>query len=277
LSHAAGPLAEFVGRHPRLFVLTGAGCSTASGIPDYRAADGSWKSRPPMRYAEFVGSAAARRRYWARSLAGWPRVAGARPNGAHEALAQLEALGVVGCLVTQNVDGLHQKAGSRGVVDLHGRLDEVECLGCGGIVARADVQALLAAWNPRHAASAAAPAPDGDAQLDGDLAGFEVPDCPACGGVLKPRVVFFGEGVPRSRVDAAFAALAACEAMLVVGSSLMVFSGYRFCLAAERLGRPVAAVNLGRTRAEDRLALKVDGDCASVLQGLAHAVGGRAF
>jgi NAD-dependent SIR2 family protein deacetylase len=262
------PLAAFVARYPRLFVLTGAGCSTASGIPDYRDASG-WKARPPMRYAEFTGSPAARRRYWARSLLGWPRVAQARPNAAHVALARLEAAGLVRNLVTQNVDGLHQKAGSRRVLDLHGRLDEVECLACGAVVSRHDVQELLAAWNPRHATLAATPAPDGDARLADDLEGFEVPDCPACGGVLKPRVVFFGEGVPRPRVDAALLALAASDAVLVVGSSLMVFSGYRFCLAAESLGLPVAALNLGRTRAEERLALKVSGDCGSVLAALA--------
>jgi NAD-dependent SIR2 family protein deacetylase len=262
-------LEAFVVRHPRLFVLTGAGCSTASGIPDYREAQGAWKARPPMRYAEFAGSPDARRRYWARSLLGWPRVAEARPNAAHLALARLEAAGRVRALVTQNVDGLHQKAGSRRVLDLHGRLDEVECLDCGGVVARRDVQELLASWNPRYAALAAAPAPDGDARLDGDLASFEVPDCPACGGVLKPRVVFFGEAVPRARVDAALRLLAACDALLVVGSSLMVFSGYRFCLAAEALGLPVAALNLGRTRGEERLALKVAGDCGTVLAALA--------
>jgi NAD-dependent SIR2 family protein deacetylase len=179
----------------------------------------------------------------------------------------------VRALVTQNVDGLHQRAGSRRVVDLHGRLDEVECLDCGGRVSRRDVQCQLLAWNPRFADAiergALAPArPDGDAQVEADLADFQVPHCPSCGGVLKPAVVFFGENVPRGRVDAVMAALAESDALLVVGSSLMVFSGYRFCLAARDAGKPVAAVNLGRTRADDLLALKIEDDCGAALETL---------
>ncbi|HET9316964.1 MAG TPA: NAD-dependent protein deacetylase [Vicinamibacteria bacterium] len=273
---ATGPagvtaLADFVRRHPRLVVLTGAGCSTASGIPGYRDREGGWSGRAPVQYREFVESAHARRRYWSRSLLGWRRVASAAPNGAHRALAALERAGVVRTLVTQNVDGLHQRAGSRRVVDLHGRLDEVECLDCGGRVSRHDVQQQLIAWNPgfADAAEADAPArPDGDAQWEADLSSFEVPHCPSCGGVLKPAVVFFGENVPRPRVDAALQALRQADALLVVGSSLMVFSGYRFCLAARDAGQPVAAVNLGRTRADDLLSLKVEEDCAAALTSL---------
>ena len=180
-------------------------------------------------------------------------------------------------LVTQNVDGLHQRAGSRRVVDLHGRLDEVECLECGGRVARADVQAQLLAWNPSYrealAAGLAAPArPDGDADWEADLSDFVVPECGACAGVLKPSVVFFGENVPRPRVDAVLDALAAADALLVVGSSLMVFSGYRFCLAAQAAGKPVAAVNEGTTRADALLALKVEDDCGRVLARLAEEI-----
>jgi NAD-dependent SIR2 family protein deacetylase len=266
-------LFTFLERHPRLVVLTGAGCSTASGIPDYRAADGSWKHRRPMAFAEFAASASARRRYWAGSLRGWPRVRDARPNAAHLALARLEAAGRVARLITQNVDGLHQRAGSRRPVDLHGRLDAVECLECGAVVPRDDVQALLEAWNPSFTATAAAVRPDGDAGVAEDLAAFRVPDCRECGGVLKPAVVFFGENVPRSRVDDALDALARADALLVVGSSLMVYSGFRFVLAAERLGVPVAAVNQGRTRADDRLHLKVEADCAAALSGAAAAAG----
>jgi NAD-dependent SIR2 family protein deacetylase len=274
------PLAGFIRRHPRLLVLTGAGCSVASGIPEYRDHDGAWKSRPPVRYADFVESAAARRRYWARSVFGWARVAGAEPGAVHRALARLEQAGHASTVVTQNVDALHQRAGSRRVIDLHGRLDEVECLECGSRIRRADVQDVLMSWNGPFLAAlgqalGAAPAarPDGDAQVDADFEGFRVPDCPSCGGVLKPAVVFFGENVPRSRVDAALAALAGADALLVVGSSLMVFSGFRFCLAARDLGKPVAALNLGRTRADELLALKVASDCGPALQEVVEALG----
>lgn len=274
------PLAAFIRRHPRLLVLTGAGCSVASGIPEYRDHDGAWKSRPPVRYADFVESAAARRRYWARSVFGWARIAGAEPGAVHRALARLEQAGHARTVVTQNVDALHQRAGSRRVIDLHGRLDEVECLECGTRIGRADVQDVLVSWNGPFLAAlgqalGAAPAarPDGDAQVDADFEGFRVPDCPSCGGVLKPAVVFFGENVPRSRVDAALAALAAADALLVVGSSLMVFSGFRFCLAARELRKPVAAVNLGRTRADELLALKVASDCGPALQEVVEALG----
>jgi NAD-dependent SIR2 family protein deacetylase len=269
---AVAALAGFIARHPRLLVLTGAGCSTGSGIPDYRAADGSWKHRRPMPFAEFAQSAAARRRYWAGSLRGWPRVRDARPNPAHLALAALEAAGRVGRLVTQNVDGLHQRAGSRRTVDLHGRLDTVECLGCGARVRRDDVQALLESWNAEFAAPAPA-RPDGDAGVGGDLEDFRVPDCRDCGGVLKPAVVFFGENVPGARVEEVLAALEGADALLVVGSSLMVFSGFRFVLAAGKRGLPVAAVNRGRTRADDRLHLKVESDCADALAQAAALLG----
>ena len=274
------PLATFIRRHPRLLVLTGAGCSVASGIPEYRDHDGTWKSRPPVRYADFVASAAVRRRYWARSVFGWARVAGAEPGAVHRALVRLEQSGHASTVVTQNVDSLHQRAGSRRVIDLHGRLDEVECLECGARLRRADVQDVLMSWNRPFLAGlgdtlGAAPAarPDGDAQVDADCEAFRVPDCPSCGGVLKPAVVFFGENVPRSRVDASLAALAAADALLVVGSSLMVFSGFRFCLAAREMGKPVAAVNLGRTRADDLLSLKVASDCGPALEEVVAALG----
>jgi NAD-dependent SIR2 family protein deacetylase len=274
-------LVSFLLRHPRCLVLTGAGCSVASGIPEYRDHEGSWKSRPPVRYAEFVGSAAVRRRYWARSLFGWERVAAAAPSAVHRALSRLEQAGRVSLLVTQNVDALHQRAGSRRVLDLHGRLDEVECLDCAARLARADLQEVLLAWNRDFVAAAraggalASPSarPDGDAQLEADFSAFRIPDCPACGGVLKPAVVFFGENVPKGRVQSALDALARSDGLLVVGSSLMVFSGYRFCLAARDLGKPVAAVNLGRTRADEMLALKVVADCGDALEEAASALG----
>ena len=187
-------LEDFISAHRRLFVLTGAGCSTGSGIPDYRDEQGAWKRTPPVTYQAFVGDGITRRRYWARSLVGWPRIAQAQPNAAHRALAALEAQGRCSQLLTQNVDGLHQAAGSRAVIDLHGRLDAVVCLGCGASSSRADVQRRLAEANPAWAGLAAGAAPDGDADLeDRDFATFQVPACDGCGGMLKPDVVFFGD------------------------------------------------------------------------------------
>ncbi|HVY63265.1 MAG TPA: NAD-dependent protein deacetylase [Gammaproteobacteria bacterium] len=263
-------LREFIDRYERLFVLTGAGCSTDSGIPDYRDADGEWKRAQPVTLQAFLGDEHTRKRYWARGLVGWRRMRAARPNDAHRSLAALEHGGRIEQLVTQNVDGLHQAAGSRQVIDLHGRIDTVVCLGCGARRARADVQAELERRNPRFAALDALEAPDGDADLEGiDFAAFDVPTCAACGGLLKPDVVFFGESVPKERVTLAFAALARADATLVVGSSLMVLSGYRFARAAADAGKPVAAVNLGRTRADDLLALKITEPCAHALAFLA--------
>jgi NAD-dependent SIR2 family protein deacetylase len=264
-------LIDFVARHPRLFVLTGAGCSTDSGIPDYRDAEGEWKRAHPIMFRDFVADERARKRYWARSVVGFRRLGAARPNEAHHALAALEARGHITRLVTQNVDGLHQAAGSQDVVDLHGRIDVVRCLGCGQRMPREQLQRELIRRNPDVAALDALEAPDGDADVDGiafDL--FDVPACEACGGLLKPDVVFFGEGVPPGRVQHAMAAIAASDAMLVVGSSLMVYSGYRFVRAMADAGKPIAAINLGRTRADDWLTLKIAGRCADVLRVLAQ-------
>ncbi len=262
----ATALREFIARHERLFVLTGAGCSTGSGIPDYRDADGAWKRAQPVTLQAFLSHEHTRRRYWARGLVGWRRMRGARPNDAHRSLAALEHDGRIEQLVTQNVDGMHQAAGSRNVIDLHGRVDTVLCLTCGRRLARADIQAELERRNPRFATLDALEAPDGDADLEGiDFSSFDVPACDACGGLLKPDVVFFGESVPKPRVERAFSALARADAMLVVGSSLMVLSGYRFARAAADAGKPIAAVNLGRTRADDLLALKIAEPCAQAL------------
>lgn len=260
-------LAAWLRAHSRLFVLTGAGCSTASGIPDYRDADGVWRRGAPMAYRDFIGSAARRGRYWARSLAGWPAFAAARPNPAHLALAGLERAGRIVRLVTQNVDALHQRAGSQQVIDLHGRLDRVICLDCGVRRSRRVLQQALLAANPGWSATQARVLPDGDVAVEDD-AGFRVPACPHCGGVLKPDVVFFGERVPSARVEAAFAALAEADAVLVVGSSLMVYSGFRFVRAAVQSGKPVAAINLGRTRADDLFALRLAADAADALPSL---------
>lgn len=262
-------LADFVDRHPRLFVLTGAGCSTSSGIPDYRDAEGDWKRPQPVTFQAFTGEAATRRRYWARSLLGWPRFAAARANPAHRALAVLEAQGRIEALVTQNVDGLHQQAGSHAVIDLHGRLDRVVCLGCGVRFPRARFQQDLLGRNPGWERHAAAVAPDGDADLDGvDFAAFQVPDCAQCGGMLKPDVVFYGESVPRARVQAAVEHLRRSDALLVVGSSLMVYSGFRFARMAAEAGLPLASLTLGRTRADALLALRLQADCVAVLPRL---------
>lgn len=259
-------LRDFIGKHRRLFVLTGAGCSTDSGIPDYRDADGSWKRSQPVTYQAFMGDVLTRQRYWARSLVGWRRFGHALPNDTHHALARLEQLGKVQLLLTQNVDGLHQRAGSRDVLDMHGRLDTVRCMGCEQRSPRRMLQQALLQLNPDWATLDAADAPDGDADLDGhDFSTFVIPPCPICSSILKPDVVFFGENVPRDRVATAIKALEAADAMLVVGSSLMVFSGYRFAHAAAKLGKPIAAVNLGRTRADPLLSLKIERPCAEAL------------
>ncbi len=264
-----GALLSFVERYKCLFVLTGAGCSTAAGIPDYRDAQGAWKRGAPVQHRDFVHTEGVRRRYWARSMVGWPRFATAAPTRAHRALARLEESGFVHQLVTQNVDGLHQCAGSRRVLDLHGRLDKVECLGCGHALARAELQQSLSDLNPEFASLPGGLAPDGDAELEAiDLSGFRVPSCARCGGTLKPAVVFFGAAVPRARVDFALTRLAQADAVLVVGSSLMVYSGYRFCRAAWEQGKPVAAINLGRTRADAELSLKLHADCGEMLTAL---------
>jgi NAD-dependent SIR2 family protein deacetylase len=264
---AAHALVEFIERYPRLFVLTGAGCSTDSGIPDCRDEAGEWKrATRPIMIQEFMTGERARKRYWARSLVGFRRMRGARPNDAHDALARLESRGRVVQLVTQNVDGLHQAAGSRNVIDLHGRIDVVRCLQCERRMSREHLQSEMERRNPTFATLDALEAPDGDADLEGArFERFDVPACDACGGLLKPDVVFFGENVPRDRVHQAMAALDVSDAMLVVGSSLMVYSGYRFVKAMADLGKPIAAINLGRTRADDLLALKVTDRCSNAL------------
>jgi NAD-dependent SIR2 family protein deacetylase len=217
-----------------------------------------------------VGDTLARKRYWARSMLGWRTMATARPTAAHRALARLEQAGRIQLLVTQNVDGLHNAAGSAQVVDLHGRIDTVCCLGCGARSPRQALQDELVSRNPLWLALDARSAPDGDADLEAqDFAEFDVPACTQCGGMLKPDVVFFGENVPRARVAAVRAALAQADALLVAGSSLMVYSGYRFVEEAVAAGKPVAAVNRGRTRADAVLTLKVEHEVGAALEALA--------
>ena len=289
IDHDVSALAAFVSAHPKLFVLTGAGVSTGSGIPAYRSSDGEWQHRTPVTHQEFIASHAMRQRYWSRSMLGYPLMRDARPNPAHAALARLEAAGHVTQLVTQNVDGLHQRAGSGNVIELHGSVHRVICMGCTVVEARAALQRRMQAANPSFAARAATAsavmAPDGDAKIgaaadtgvETDFAAdhppwFEVPACQACGGILKPDVVFFGAGVPRARLDAALDAQARADAVLIVGSSLMVYSGFRFCVRAQERGIPIAAINAGRTRADALLQLKVEGDCAHALTALADSL-----
>ncbi|TFH87804.1 NAD-dependent protein deacetylase [Billgrantia azerbaijanica] len=273
---AAGQtLAAFVARHPRLAVLTGAGVSTDSGIPDYRDRGGAWKRPPPMEHQVFMASHAARQRYWARALLGFRTLQAARPNAAHRAIARLEALGHVVGVITQNVDGLHQRAGSRRVIDLHGRADVVRCMGCGAQRMRHALHDELARRNPAWLEARAAAGPDGDADLECDFSGFEVPSCTRCGdGIWKPDVVFFGDSVPRARVAAAMACLAEADALLVVGSSLMVYSGFRFAREAARRGLPIACVNLGRTRADALYTVKVEAPAGEALAALGEVCGG---
>jgi NAD-dependent SIR2 family protein deacetylase len=259
-------LRDWLVRFKRVFVLTGAGCSTASGIPDYRDARGEWKRAPPVDYTHFVNDPVVHARYWARSFVGWPVIEAAQPNAAHHALARWQRTGQLSQLLTQNVDGLHQRAGSAGVIDLHGRIGDVVCLGCRGGFDRAGIQEQLAMDNPSWTHLAAATAPDGDADLEGlDFSRFHAPRCRACGGMLKPDVVFFGENVPKPRFEAASAALHASDALLVVGSSLMVYSGYRFARMAHEAGKPIALLGLGRTRADAIASVKLEGDCTDVL------------
>ena len=267
-------LAEFIERHPRLLVLTGAGCSTESGIPDYRDRDGEWKRKQPIQYQDFVRSETMRKRYWARSMVGWVAFGAATPGQPHQVLAAMEEAGLIHHLITQNVDRLHQKAGSQAVIDLHGRLDNVECLDCGAAVEREVLQQALEVLNPNWTHGESRLGPDGDVDLDdADYNVFEVAPCSACGGMLKPSVVFFGEQVPRERVDACYARLSEADALLVVGSSLMVFSGYRFVRASKAADQPVAALNLGRTRADPELDLKVEQPCGEALAKLAQHLG----
>ena len=271
---AAQRLADWCRGRTRLVVLTGAGCSTDSGIPDYRDQAGQWKRRPPVQQRDFVGQHAVRQRYWARSLLGWRHFAKAQPNDAHRALARLEDAGHLHHLITQNVDGLHQQAGSRAVTDLHGRLDEVECLSCKARIPRGAMQQSLETRNPEWSALSAAHAPDGDADLEGrDFTRFDVPACESCGGVLKPAVVFFGDSIPAAYTREALDQVQRADALLVVGSSLMVWSGFRLVREAAERGIAVAALNLGVTRADGLLHLKLTAPCGDTLRDAAAALG----
>ncbi|MGV9267301.1 NAD-dependent protein deacetylase [Kitasatospora sp. NPDC003701] len=251
-------------------VLTGAGLSTESGIPDYRGPTGSLRRRTPMTYQEFVGSAEARRRYWARSHAGWRSIAGARPNAGHRAVEALRRGGLVSAVITQNVDGLHRAAGTLDAVELHGGLDRVVCLGCGRTSSRADLDRRLHALNGAFRDESSPRNADGDVELpDALVAAFRVAACRACGGILKPDVVFFGENVPKPRVRHCFDLVDEARALLVLGSSLAVMSGLRFVRHAARAGKPVAIVNQGATRGDAYATVRVGLPLGRTLTALA--------
>jgi NAD-dependent SIR2 family protein deacetylase len=263
-------------RGKRIVALTGAGCSTESGIPDYRGPDTPPRTRPPIQHREFVERADVRRRYWARSALGWSRFSSAVPNAGHAALARLEQAGAVAGVITQNVDSLHGAAGSRAVVELHGALARVRCLECAAMATRDAVQARLVAANPGwfDRTRGAVLAPDGDSDLpDALIAGFAVVACDACGGTLTPDVVFFGGSVPRDTLDAAWQLFDQAEVLLVVGSSLAVFSGFRFVRRAAERGVPVGILNRGPTRGDDYAQVRVDARAGVALPELARALG----
>ncbi|MET8044122.1 NAD-dependent protein deacetylase [Micromonospora sp. NPDC005215] len=259
-------------------VLSGAGLSTESGIPDYRGPSGVARRHTPMTFQAFTRDPLARRRYWARSHLGWRLIAGAAPNAGHRAVAGLQRAGLVDTVITQNVDGLHGAAGSTSVVELHGRLDEVVCLDCGNLTSREEVDRRLREANPGFVARVAAVNPDGDVDLpDEQVAAFRTVDCAICGtGMLKPDVVFFGETVPPQRVARCFAAVGEARSLLVLGSSLTVMSGRRFVISAAKRGIPVAIVNQGPTRGDGHATVCVDAPLGAVLPRLAAGVSGTA-
>ena len=260
-------LKTFIRQRENLLVITGAGISTASGIGDYRDQAGNWKRAQPVSHQDFLASYAWRQRYWARSQLGYPSFMAAQPNSAHQALVRMEQAGQLCGLVTQNVDRLHQRAGHQNVVDLHGRLDQVICIDCRALVDRDDIQVWLDAKNPWLGSQSFSTAPDGDADVLTDFSAVEVPSCDYCGGILKPHVVFFGDSVDRHVVDRIMGQVDQADGILVVGTSLMVFSSFRFVRQAHARGVPVAALNQGVTRADELITLKVNEPCMA-LDGL---------
>ena len=279
LQQDALTLANILADYPRLVVLTGAGISHDSGIPTYRDQRGTWMHPKPIQEQAFLNDESTRRRYWARSWFGWPVMRDALPNPAHFALAKLEQCGSIDLVITQNVDRLHQRAGSRNVVDLHGRVDQVRCLNCAALHRRDSIQSLLKKQNPWL--SAVQPShlsrPDGDMEVPEDIFhGLSLPKCHNCNGDLMPDVVFFGGSVPSSRVATCFEALEEADALIAIGSSLMVFSGYRFCRRASQLCKPVVIINPGITRADDLAHVKLQSPAGPLLmQTIEHINQGR--
>ncbi|MGI1669542.1 MAG: NAD-dependent protein deacetylase [Neptuniibacter sp.] len=261
-------LANFIRKHPKLVVLTGAGISTDSGIPAYRDKKGNWMHSAPVQHKEYMTNYYARQRFWARSLIGWPLIRDAKPGGAHYALTELEELGYIKLLITQNVDRLHQRSGSQNVIDLHGRSDRVKCMDCQQNFDRLPLHELSADINPQFKIRKAIARPDGDADLETEaFKDFKVPDCEHCGGILKPDVVYFGDNVPKESVFKGLNALEQADALLTVGTSLMVYSGFRFCKRAHEWGKPICSVNMGVTRADPILDLKLDAPIKETLAG----------
>ena len=266
MTHAE-QLAQFIQKYPKLVVLTGAGISTDAGIPAYRDKEGNWMHSAPVQHKEYMTSYYARQRFWARSLIGWPLIRDAKPSDAHYALTELEQLGYIKLLITQNVDRLHQRSGSQNVIDLHGRSDRVKCMSCDHNFDRRPLHELSAEMNPQFEIRKATARPDGDAALETEaFKDFRVPDCEHCGGILKPDVVYFGDNVPKESVFEALGALEQADALLTVGTSLMVYSGYRFCKRAHEWNKPVCALNLGVTRADPILDLKLDAPIKETLE-----------
>ena len=259
----------------RFVVLTGAGISTSSGIPDYRDSEGVRRGKAPMMYQEFLATPQARRRYWARAMLGWPRVRIAQPNKAHLALATLQQRERISGLITQNVDTLHDQAGSQDVIELHGSLHRVLCLDCLQRSERDVIQRVMQDQNPYLAGVDAVQAPDGDTLLDPAFEErFQVPHCPHCNGQrLKPDVVFFGENVAPQTAARAMAAVQQAEGLLVVGSSLMAYSAFRLCKAMVEQGKPVIAINLGKTRGDELLQVKIEASCERLLPLLVERLG----
>ena len=252
MSESVDSLLAILGAHRPWVALTGAGISSASGIPTYRDHKGTWLGSQPIQHNEFISDPSKRERYWSRSALGWPRVGGAQPNETHAALVKLEQAGLLTGVITQNVDRLHQRAGSQSVVDLHGRLDRVKCLDCGQVTSREAIQSWIKTHNELSDTASLTLRPDGDADLpDHYVTDFKVPQCKKCGGVVMPEVVFFGGAVPGPVVDECYQMIDAAEGMLVVGSSLSVYSGLRFCRYAVDQGKPLIILNQGQTRADD--------------------------
>ena len=269
--HELQQLQDFLTQHPKIVVLSGAGISASSGIATYRDAEGRWLYSTPIQHRDFLQDASVRQRYWTRSWFGWPTVRDARSNAAHGALAALEQRGIVNLIITQNVDRLHQRAGSHAVIDLHGRLDRVVCLNCSAFSAREVLQQRLGRANPHLAAHPRSlqQRPDGDMALpDALAANTHVPVCEDCGGTLKPDVVFFGGNVPSERVARSHKAIEQADALLVIGSSLQVYSGFRFCRSAHAQGKPLIIVNPGQTRADSLATLKLAAPCEALLESL---------
>ncbi|XP_053986416.1 NAD-dependent protein deacylase Sirt4-like isoform X1 [Hylaeus volcanicus] len=269
-------LKEFIDKHNNICILTGAGISTESGIPDYRS-EGvglyAKSSRRPVLYKDFCGSDVIRRRYWARNYVGWPRFSSIEPNNTHKVLKKLEDAKKVRCIVTQNVDNLHAKAGSRKVIELHGTAFKVMCLNCDRRICRYSLQDILDRLNPNMTATSQMIRPDGDVDLSQEqVEEFVVPSCEACGGVLKPDIIFFGDNVPRQIVESVKYNVEHSDSLLILGSTLTTFSGYRIALQASNAGKPIAILNIGKTRADDLAKIKVEGRCGDVLSRISTMI-----